>query len=321
MIESKKNNLHLFVSSTNKVGNVVVSIGFETDCSSTALRSLKSGCSCTCQNEEKKCFPKGSECTSVCFALYKVIENKLAGSPLDVFKSKVGKVCCNFTQKVFYIFWDVQGTVSAVRKSLGMALSCLNPSKVYSIYQDCMRMLNHSSDRNVFNYVAEELCKSINSKLVCGVVGKIKADNDKLNGMLEVLSKKLYKFEVDGKKEKPTNNVECVGEKCLIKCSGWESGILKDYLNFKLKGIAISTQSEGLCLNMKDARFDSIKSKLKDGVHDFMNAKFGKVKVDLYPILSHLLLSSGILDPIHVHKLLKESPSVNDMEKAVVKCL
>jgi len=321
MIESKKNNLHLFVSPTNKVGNVVVSVGFETECNGTTLRNLKSGCSCNCQNEEKKCFPKGSECTSVCFSLYKVIENKLAGSPLDVFKSKVGKVCCNFSQGVFYIFWDVQGTVSAVRKSLGMALSCLHPEKVYSIYQDCMRMLNHSSDRNVFNHAADELCKSINSKLVCGVVGKIKADNEKLNAMLDVLSKKVSKLEVDGKKEKPSNHVECTGEKCLVKCNSWCSGILKDYLNFKLKGITVSTQAEGLCVNMKDARFKTLRSKLKDGVHDFMNAKFGKVKVDLYPILSYLLLSSGSLDPVHVHKLLKDSPSVSDMEKAVVKCL
>ena len=321
MIEAKKNNLHLFISPTSKVGSVVVSIGFETDCNAGILRNLKSGCCCNCQQDEKKCFPKGAECTSVCFSLYKLVQTKLAGSPLDVFKSKVGNVCCNFSQGVFYVFWDVQGTVSAVRKSLGMALSCIQPSKVYSIYQDCMRMLNHHSDRNAFNFVADELCKSINSKLVCAVVGKIKADNDKLNAMLDVLSKKLPKLDCDGKKEKPSGHVECVSEHCSIKCSGWSSGILKDYLNFKLKGINISTNEHGLCLNMKDARFETMKSKLKEGVSDFMSAKFGKVKTDLYPILSYLLLSSGSLDPIHVQKLLKDKPSVSEMEKAVVKCL
>jgi hypothetical protein len=321
MIESKKNNLHLYISQTNKVGNVVVSIGFETNCSASTLRHLKSGCSCNCQTDEKKCFSKGAECTSVCFSLYKVIQNKLAGTPLDVFKSKVGKVCCNFTQGVFYVFWDVQGTVSAVRKSLGMALSCIQPSKVYSIYQDCMRVLQHHSDRNVFNFAADELCKSINSKLVCAVVGKIKADDTKLNAMLDVLSKKLSKLDCEGKKEKPAEYVECVSEHCLVKCSGWASGVLRDYLNFKLKGITISTTDNGLCLNMKEARFDTMKSKLKEGVSDFMNAKFGKVKTDLYPILSYLLLSSGSLDPINVQKLLKDKPSVSEMEKAVSKCL
>jgi hypothetical protein len=121
------------------------------------------------------------------------------------------------------VFDFVGDVVNFVRKSIGMALSVLSPGRYYSTYAECMRQVKQRPNRNVFNYVADEITKQLKSEIMISVVGRIKLDKKKLDDMLGVLVNKVDVRNVDGTKEKPTGHTECKAECCEIKCSGWGS--------------------------------------------------------------------------------------------------
>lgn len=325
MLSGSKSNLHLFIAPTSKVGDVVVCLDIPANCSLVALKKLRTGCACLCCKDEKgeacQCCPKDSEMSALCHALMLAVKQKLSGTPLEVLKSKVGNVSGCYHNGSYSICWKVQGTVSAVRKSIGLALSVLSPSRVYPVYQDCMRTLGLSGDRAVFNHVAHEAVSELKKKIQVGVVGKIKADKAKLDDMLDVLHKKVKLDAVDGPKAKPEACKECQSECCEVKCGGWASCLLKDYINFRVKGLSVEYSTKGICLNCKDSRWDSISKKIKPGVKEFMAAKYGKVKDDLHPILAYMLMSSCSICAHDAHKLLSEKPAISKMEAEVAKCL
>ena len=325
MLTGSKSNVHLFISPTSKVGDVVVCLDIPANCSVVALKKLKTGCACNCCKDNKgeacQCFPKDSEMTALCYSLMLAVRQKLAGTPLEVLKSKVGNVSGTYHNGCFSICWKVQGTVSAVRKSIGLALTVLSPARAYPIYQDCMRTLGAAPSREEFNHVAHETIAELKKKIQIGVVGKIKADKSKLTDMLDVLHKKVRLDAADGAKKKPGDHKECCAECCEVKCDGWASCLLKDYINFRVKGLAVEYSTKGVCINCKDSRWDSVSKKIKPGVKEFMSAKYGKVKDDLHPILAYMLMSSCSICAHDAHKLLHEAPSVSKMESEVAKCL
>ena len=327
MIEAKKDSVTLFVEATSKVGQVVVCIDFEAKCSFRTLRNLVGGCCCMCcgaadgKSGSGACFPEQSEQSIVCYSLFKVVERKLAGSPLEVSKSKVGDVSCGYNGERFFISWQVQGTISATRKSLGLALACLNPSKVYSIYQDYSRAMMHVPNREQFNYAADEIGKSIRRGVICGVVGKIKVDATKVKDMVEVVAKKLPDIVVDGAKVKPGGHAACNNGVCNIRCTGWQAALLKEYVMSVQRGISLDITSNGICVNAKEARWDAVARKLKSMAKDYVAMKYGNVKADLHQIIAYLVLSSSSAGASHMHSFLKSQPSVAAIGEAIVKCL
>lgn len=313
LLEGKKSNLSLFIARTPLVGDVVVCISIPTDCSGCALNKLKSGCSSCCLSGTA-CNPQYTEETCVCYAQYLVIQNALCGTPQAVSKSKVGLVCCGISENCFSITWKTKGTGSAVRKSLGIVLKNLNPVKLFSVYSQCMRSIGNKPDRECFNHCAGQIASELKNKICCGVIGNIKtAGKEKtlIDGMLDVLVKKTN-IVVGEKGKKPTGHTEC---SCGTKISvvGWKQFITKDYINHKIKGLHVLSDSDGLYIS--SAQWATLKNKLKDAV-EFVKAKYN-LGNDLGLILAYSMGSSGSVCCSSIQQMIKSKLSTADAAKAI----
>lgn len=322
MLEAKKSNIHLFVERTSLVGDVAVCISFKSKLSSCTLNNLKGSCRCSC-------FPSGSEEACMAYATYLVVKNTLCGDPLATARSKVGDVECGAHNGYFFMSWKVKGTGSAVRKSLGMALRCLAPGKFYSVYSHCVKEVGGSANRDCFNYVAEELTKSIKDQVHCGVVGNIrlyKTDPTTkkevkaldLDDMLSVLSKKLNPSAVKGAKHEPKDHKPCNhSEYTEVKVNGWAAFAVKDYISAKVRGLTPVVCDKYIILNVKSSRWDGLSKKIKSYVKDYVQQKHAKVKDDLPAVMGYMALASASVGCTDVYQMVKSDIKAGDVERAI----
>jgi hypothetical protein len=334
MIEAKKGGLSVYVVPTKLVGDVAVGVCFPLTASGCALARLNGGCDCrTVIVETKKSgdstpkeilpnFPAGSEEACMGYSLFLAVEQSLCGDPLAVAKTKVGEVKCGAHNGMFYINWKVKGTVSAARKSLGIALKNLNPLRMASAYVRCVKTLGGPNDKAGFLYVADKAASGIKNSLTCGVVGNIKIDNAKLNDMLDTLSKKHVVSTVSGTKTKPADHTPCNhADHTEIKVSGWSSAALADYIKFRVKGVDPLVCDDRILLPMKSGQWDTIAKKIKKGVKDYVNAKYAKVSTDLPAVYGYSALSKAALCSCDVRTVIKSGLSTATVEGAISKHL
>ncbi len=313
MIEGKKNNIEFFMAKTSAVGDAAVCLGFDADVNGCCLNKLKGACSCNC-------YPSASEEACVCFALYLTVQNKLCGTPQATTKSKVGSVECGTNNGQFFMCWNVKNNASAVRKSLGLALSCLSPGKQYSTYVQCVRAVSpdpkkYKPVREEFNYVADQIARSIKKQVVCGAVGNLsvnKITSEKLDELVAVLANKFACADVDGTKKKPTDHLECDHKEFTeLKVKSWQQFAVHQFLNDKLKGTAISPGSS-LMVSMHKDQFETKAKKLKSSVKDFSAKYNNAAEVFVYGAFSNAGVSAR-----DVKSLVKSGLSAADVEKAI----
>lgn len=317
MIESKKGGLTVTVERTKLVGDVAVGLCFDIDCNGCSLARLQ-GCSvCT-----TPCFPSGVEEAALAFSLYLAVHQVLCGDPLAVSKTKVGDVSCVGHNGMFGINWKVKGTGSAVRKSIGLALRVLDPSRTASTYARCIKQLGESNDRDVFNHVADQAAKSIKDNLHCMIVGNINVDKEKLDGMIDVLAKKHSVSAVKGSKAKPSGHTPCNhSELAEVKVSGWGSAVVSDYIQFKAKGLVPMVCNKELLLPVKSSVWDTLSKKIKKGVKEYAATKYAKVGDQLPAVFGYLSLSSSALCASDVKAAINNKLSVASIEAAINKVL
>jgi len=322
MIEAKNGNVFLFAERTASVGDVAVCICVKTSMSSCALHRLNGNCN-SCDK-----FVDGSEESAVSFSMYLLVKDALSGSPLAVEKSKVGDVRCGYHGGSFYISWNVKGTASAVRKSLGMAFKQLSPAKLFPIYNQCIKLLGGKANKEAFNSVADKLTKDINAGLHCGIVGNIrlvKLDSNKkevpaldLRDMLSVLVKKLSPSAISGTKKAPSDHEKCEHpDMAEVKVSGWHSFIVSEYIKSKAKGCSVMTCDKHLWINMPVSKWDTLSAKLKDSAKDYAERIYGHVKKDLPALIGYFALTSGNLGCHDVYTMLKSTVSVSAVGNAL----
>ena len=312
MIEGKKGGISLFLQRTPLVGDVAVCVSFSVKCNGCVLNRLKSGGTGGCSSisgdkNANSCFPEGAEEACLCYAQYLVVQNALCGDPLATSKSKVGSVDCGSNGGQFFICWRVKGTGSAVRKSLGIAMRSLNPSKYYSVYDQCIRSIGK---------------KSVRDKLCCGVVGNIKTEKKGAGNladlMLDVLSKKLNLSNPVGSSSKPTGHSECPHDGLTeIKCSGWHTYVIRDYINAKVKGIASIIYEKGILLAVDQKKWDVLSSKLKKGLKDYIKTKYTRVGKELANLVGYIVMSNAYVSCSDVKSIIKSGLAVESVEKAI----
>jgi hypothetical protein len=316
MIEEKKGGLSVFIAPTKTVGDVVISMCFALDANGCTLSKLN-GCGSECSSH---CFPAGSEEACIAYSLYATVKQVLAGNALAVSKTKVGDVKCGLHDGMFFINWKVKGTVSAARKSLGIALKCMTPAKMWPVYSRCAKMLKSTPKKESFSYIADATAKSIRDNLQVGIVGNIKADKTKLKDLVETIHKRLNAESPSGTKSKPTDHTECDHSHLTeLKAAGYGSLLISDYLQHKVKGLNPNIFNKKIIIMMKPAQWETMQKKIKPGVKDFVATKYMKVSTDLNEVVAYYGLSSGMLSACDVHNMGQLSAS--NLENAINKYL
>jgi hypothetical protein len=317
-MEVKKSGLTLYVRPTKLVGDASVSMSFPTLVDGCTLNKLvNNGSSCL-----SECYPTGSEYSAVCFALYLMVNQQLVGDPLAVSKSKVNSVVCGVNNGHFFINWNVKGTVSAVRKSIGLALKVLNPGKIFSLYSRLVKMLGGQVNKDEFAYVAAEVAKSAKVDLLVTVVGNVKATKEKLEKMLTVLSNKHNVSNVDGTKTKPATHIACSHVDFVeLKVSGWQAVAAAEFLKSKIRGLTITVCDKYLLLPMKQSNYDTQVKKLKGYVSDYVKLKYGKLKDDAGDVFAYMGSSSGMMGAYDVRTAINNKLSTPTVIAAINKVL
>lgn len=318
MLEGKAGGLSLYVSPTKLVGNVAVSLCFPMKVNGCSLAKMGAGG----QDCGSTCFPAGTEEAAVCYSLYLMVNQILCGDPLAISKSKVSSVTCCGHNGLFSINWNVKGTVSAVRKSVGLALRVLNPAKMYAVYSRVLREVGGTPKKESFAYVANEATDAVKSSLTVGVVGNINIDKEKLDGMLEVLKKKHNVSAVTGSKTKPSDHTECDhANYAEVKTSGWASAVVSDYLRFKVRGLNPTLCDKHLLLPMKQSMYETLAKKVKDGVKVYVASKYTKLEDNLGVVFGYMTLSSGMLCACDVKSMINAKVNASAIEAAITKSL
>ena len=182
-MELKYKNLTTIVGQCSKVPDITVLLGIHYKCSKENLMNLKN-------NKPSEKLLDGAESSSLAYALFEAIRDKFIGSPLELSRSRVSRVDCDCINGKLTISWNTQGTFSMLRKTLGLALTTLDPAKLYSRYAENIKLLGGKNDRDVFNYLASELSAVIKKEVKIVAVGKIKMDAAKLKELLNAIEKK-----------------------------------------------------------------------------------------------------------------------------------
>jgi hypothetical protein len=316
MLESKKGKLTLFVSHTKLLNYAHVALSFPVKLDGCTLQKLSGGKSCS-----DGCFPVNSEETIVAYALYEKVKQALCGSPVAVAACKSSEIKCCVANGSFGISWLVNGSGSAVRKSIGVALKQLNPGSCYPIYQRHIKTLERKSSRENFDYAADRVYAGMNSGILIGVVGKVSiVDKKKIDDMLEVLVKKWNASAITGTKSKPTDHTPCdLSNSVVVNAKGFDAVALYSYLAEKSMGTSVTATDSGLLLNIKLAQWNTLKGNLKDKVADYVKAKWSP-KVDLPQLIAWLGLSNNIITSRDIYEA-QSRATTSSMGSALTKHL
>ena len=143
MLEFKQKQLKVCVARCKKTPDIAISLCIPYQCNKHCLQTLKN-------KRTSDTMYNGCEASALAYALYLCIYDKMAGSPLEMSKSRVSSVNCSSQNNHFIINWNTQGSISTLRRTIAFSLQCLNPSKLYSRYAENMKMLGGKGDKSVF---------------------------------------------------------------------------------------------------------------------------------------------------------------------------
>lgn len=319
LIEVKTKSLDVNIGVLKKVADVIVSITIPfKGIASCCLSRLKS-------NTGAPTSPmNGTEEAALAFALFETIRDKLGGSGLETVSTKSTNVNCNSIGGNIVFTWHTQGTLTAVRKSTGIALKCINPMKLFTKYAENIRFLTgKSGKKEEFNYVAKKLYKEIKN-IVISVVGKINVSEDKLKDTVKKLETIIPQSEVPSEKEitAPEKRVyEKSTEYPSIKCHGLSAAVIGDYIRNNSNGMAVAITEEGV--TVYNMGWSSKHRQLSDKkrIRDYVEKKYLKLEKnnELSLVFAYFSLSEGYIDSIIAKSILSNKLKTNKIIELIEK--
>jgi hypothetical protein len=277
MPSAKLKNISLDIIVHPKVHNLSVSLSIPFTCSPESI-SLLFGNN-PCESDDGRCNTLHvlSEESAIAFALFKLIQEKLCGSPLEVARSKVDHVVCAAHDNSFVVSWNTQGTGSALRKTLGVVLKCLAPNTLFARYSNNMKVLGGKANRTEFNYVANKMIEGLAKQIHFVVVGKIKADTD-FKALLETAAKKYSSSSKSpaGESKAPEKHTEYKMDWPKLTCSdGASAVILADYISHQGFGLCLHGRHITIYSHSWNSKRDALKK--KDRISGYVDAKYKKL--------------------------------------------
>lgn len=320
MHEASGKGVSIFIQPTKIVGDVAVCLCFPLGVSGCALARLTNQLACDC-------FEKGAEEACVFYATYDKVRFALCGDPAAVLASKVASVTCGASGSHVHIAWQVKGTASAVRKSLGIALKALKPRATYAAYQRLVHQLGRKPVRAHFNYAADQVTNAIKRGVHCGVVGKIMVGKpspkleETMRDILDVIVKRLDPGEVVGDREKPSDHSACNTELVALNVSGWQAFAASEYITAKVMGVRPVVCGDKIIVPVKKKLWDALAAKLKKGVDVVIKNRYAKLGEELGNVLAYTGVISGAMSCADVKPLLKEKITPAAVASAIKRVL
>jgi hypothetical protein len=317
MISQKFKSIDFTISPCKKVPDIAIIMGIHFDVCHAALFKLHE--SFSYDNMKGNKIYTGSEKAALAYALYTTIRDKMVGSPLELAKSRVSRIEFDAQEGKFMISWNTQGSVSMLRKTIGIAMSAMNPHKLYSRYATNCKNLGCSSDRNVFNNVANEMADVIKKGIKIATVGKIKIDDAKVKDLLTKVEKKLPKLSNEKNSTKPPTHDKFVHDFPTVKASGITSAVVEDYIRSQGMGTA-SIGSEIIVYNKS---FETKKNSFKtsDRIKTYVKQKYEKLGADFSCVFTYLCITQLYCTCCSATQLLTSKPSANSMVSLIQKAL
>lgn len=303
----KSKQVSLTIGQTKKVADIVVSISIPfKGIASCCLKKLK--CSCVDVPE----LVKGSHEASIAYALFEAVRDKLSGSGLELFKTKASNVSCASINDNLVITFQTQGTGTALRKCVGLALSVFNPTKLFTKYSENIKFLSgKGGNKQEFNYVAKKLAEGIKKSIQITSVGKININIIKIKTIVDVVTGKLPSIDMPSAKETdvpsyPKSESSDVKQYPIIKCSGLAAAVVADYVRNNSNGMSVGIVDSGVIVY--NHSWESKHKQLKDKkrIEDYIYKKYEKLedRDELSAIFAYFSLSQGFLDSDIAAKLI-----------------
>jgi hypothetical protein len=319
----KKDNISVVVESTKKVADIIVALSISTkDINDCCFYSLKNQCAITAAADE-------AYMAAVAYAVFEHIRDKLTGSALEVFKTKVSNVNCYVTNGAFTVTWNTQGTVTSLRKTTGIALSCLNIHKLFPKYTENIKFLTgKGADRDTFKYICDKFAKDIIKSVKIVAVGKINATQGHLDDLIEKISGKFPKSELStsSKAAAPPKSNKLIADdgaiSTTINCSGLDAGLVADYIRNNSSLASVYVNSAGVTLPIKDlTKIKKLQDKKR--IEDYVAKKYTKLHTvgELPVLLVYFLLSHGFIDANVADSTLKSKPTVSTVISSITKTI
>jgi hypothetical protein len=304
VVYEKYKNIELTLGVSKKVADIAVAFGIKFNVSKHCLGIL------TCNHVCDKVY-EDAEAAALCYALYETIRDKMIGSPLEVARSKVSSVSCDTIDDHFLITFNTQGSISALRKNIGIILSSLTVHKLFTKYSENIKMLKGKADREEFNYLANTMNDTIKKICKIVVVGKIKTDKSKIKEMLEKVYNKLQ-HSSNEKGSKPEKHEEFVCEYPIVDVDGIAAVVVADYILSKSGGMGVSMNKH---ITVYNKSWETKKKSLASGdkIKDYVNQKYVKLGEDFAGLLGYIAITRQLASCCTVANLIKTSPKPASM--------
>jgi hypothetical protein len=309
-MQVKHKNIELNLAQCKRVADIAVIMGFHFKVDKQCLNMLK------CNHPSDTNY-NGMESASLGYALYELVKEKLAGSPLEIAKSKVSRISCNGLNGKFLLSWNTSG-FSGLRKTLAVALGCLSAPKLYSKYAENMKLLGGKSDREVFNTVANQMTDAIKKSIKFGVIGKIKVDEPKIKDLLSKVEPKIPNQEIlKGTKPIPkyTDHIHSFPK---VKASGIEAIAVADYISAKSGGMSVDVFDGYVVVYNKNADTKIKQLKNKGRISDYVK-KYEKLKDDFYGVFGYMAIIQNLAECCTISTIIKSKPKASEMVDLIFK--
>jgi hypothetical protein len=314
-MQVKKGNVTLTVANTKKTSDLIigVSIAFPgiADC---CLKQLNT------KQTTAHMLMNGSEEGAFVYAIFESIRDKLAGSALEIFKTKVSGIKCNSIDGHFTIIWETQGTGTSLRKTVGLALSCLNTIKLFAKYNENIRFLSgKGGNREEFNFLVKKFTEGVKKGVCVTAIGKINTDMSKLKDIVNVLDSKLPKQEtapagetkviakksMTSKGDKDSGLVVEIKKFPSIKCSGLSAVIVADYIRNNSGGMSVEVNDDGVTIfnsswSVKEKQLREVRR-----IKDYIEKKYSRLEDngELSPLFGYYALSEGFANAVTAERI------------------
>lgn len=312
-MEAKLKNLTLTVGECKKVPDVAVVMGMYFDVCNAAIMKLDESFSWD-NLKTNNCFFTGSEQAALAYALFHTIRDKLVGSPLEVARSRVSRIECYAKEGKFMISWNTQGSVSALRKTIGIVLSTMNPHKLFAKYSTNIKNLGGKANRDEFNYVANQMVDSIKKSIKIAVVGRIKVDAVKLKDILAKVDKKQQKLSHE-KGIKPGPHDKFTHSFPSIKATGIASVAAEDYI--RSQGMGTAAMNDEIIIYNRSYESKKAAFKKVDRIKTYVRQKYEKLGKDFPCVFAYLSITQKSCTCCSATAILKNKPSTGSMVELI----